>query len=239
MDLHEETGHGVEQLVAVAALALRQAHEEAPELERARQVARGDDREWSPLRVTRPTARTAGAPRSLQLAHDVVLRLPDLDGQLLERQDAAPTTMKRTVWRLAPTGRSTNWRSSRSQRRERHLPGQLEEVLAALAEAHRDAAGIELEVVVLGGQERRVGERVLDVIRSRGAGVASLRLAALGLAAASMAASLGLPPGPRVQLPGCPTMAARRACADAARSAPAPSSWARPGRAVDARWTSA
>ena len=43
VELHEQAGHGVQQLVAVASRALRQAHEEAPELEGARQVAGQDD----------------------------------------------------------------------------------------------------------------------------------------------------------------------------------------------------
>ena len=40
VELDEEAGHGVEELVAIAPLALGQAHEEASELEGARQVAR-------------------------------------------------------------------------------------------------------------------------------------------------------------------------------------------------------
>ena len=47
--------------------------------------------------------------------------------------------------------------SSRSQRSSGIVPGQLEEVLASFPEAHRDAAGVELEPVILGREERRVG----------------------------------------------------------------------------------
>ena len=44
--------------------------------------------DWSPLRVTSPAgAHGRGAPR-LELVHDVVLALADLQGQLLEGQDA-------------------------------------------------------------------------------------------------------------------------------------------------------
>ena len=88
MELHEQAGHGIEQLVAVAPLALGQAHEEPAELERACQVVRGDDGRLVPAPGHQPARPDGRRTARLQLVHDVVLSLADLDGQLLEREDA-------------------------------------------------------------------------------------------------------------------------------------------------------
>ena len=69
VELHEEARHGVQEMIAIASLALRQAHEEAPELEGARQVAGQDDgrlvaRSASPARWRARRARRAPPARA-------------------------------------------------------------------------------------------------------------------------------------------------------------------------------
>ena len=129
VEIDEERGHRVQEPVAIRAGAQREAHQQAPVLDRVRQVF-GDEDGRPPLGFSAsPIAVTAGSPATSRWRRTSNSVSATPRGSSLSAYNVPSTTRKRTRWRDGPTGSSRKVNSSgghsasgRSQGRSRSAP---------------------------------------------------------------------------------------------------------------------
>ena len=143
VEVDQQAGHGIEELVPIAVLALGEAHEQATELEGASQVPRQDDGAVIARARDQPAGLDRGGAASFQLSQHVVFLLPDQQGQLLERDDGALHDGESHHVAAGTHRQVDELEVPRGPPLQGPIPGHLHQRLVAVAEAHRDPARIE------------------------------------------------------------------------------------------------